>query len=128
MLRTLRGLVLGLIAQGVGHVLLAWPFQVHFFPPNAWHLLPFVLGGLVCGVYARGALPGFFVALPYAAMMVVADMAVDPGVSALAILLVVAGLALGTVTCGLMARRRRVGAQPPASVPESAPPRTRAGA
>jgi hypothetical protein len=120
-LRTLQGLVLGLIAQGVGHALLAWPFQVHFFPPNAWHLLPFLLGGLVCGAYARRARPGFFVALPYAAMMVVADVAVDPGVSAPAILLVVAGLALGTITCGLMARRRRVAAHIPTPSPEQRP-------
>jgi len=128
MLRTLRGLVLGLIAQGVGHALLAWPFQAHFFPPNAWHLLPYVAGGLVCGLYVRRALPGFFVGLPYAATLVLADVKIDPGVSAAAVLLVGGGLALGTAACGLMARRNRVSAQPPAAVPEPAPPRTGAGA
>ena len=108
MLRTLQGVVLGLIAQGAGHILLTWPLQAHFYPPNAWHILPFIAGGLVCGAYARRALPGFFVGLPYAAMMVFADVLVGPRLSAAAVLFVLIGLALGTVSCGWLAARRRL--------------------
>jgi hypothetical protein len=107
MLRTLQGIVLGLIAQGAGHVLLTWPFQAHFYPPNAWHILPFIAGGLVCGAYARRALPGFFVGLPYAALMVFWGLLVGPGLSAATVLFSVCGLAFGTASCGWLAARRR---------------------
>jgi len=108
MLRTLKGLVLGLIAQGAAHALLTWPLGAHIFPPNAWHLIPFIIGGLACGRYASSAWPGLFVGLPYAALVILADIAVGPSLSVSAVGLAIAGLALGTITCGLVARRRRV--------------------
>jgi hypothetical protein len=107
MLRTLKGIVLGLIAQGVGHAFLAWAFQVHIFPPNAWHLLPFVAGGLVCGSSARGALAALWVAPPYVALVILADLMVDPGVSATTIVFALAGIILAAAACGWRARRRR---------------------
>jgi hypothetical protein len=107
MLRTLQGIVLGLIAQGAGHLLLTWPLQAHFYPPNAWHILPFVVGGLVCGAYARRALPGLFVGLPYAGLMVFVDILVSPRLSAAAVVFMICGLVLGTATCGWLAMRRR---------------------
>ena len=122
MLRTFQGVVLGLITQGAGHLLLTWPFQAHLFPPNAWHLLPFALGGLVCGLYARWAIAGLLVGLPYAALVVLWDAAVDPGVSAAAMGLALVGLGLGTTTCGLLARRRRARAESPTSPPPGEPP------
>jgi uncharacterized membrane protein YccC len=125
MLRTLKGVVLGLIAQGAGHLALTLVFQVHIYPPNAWHLLPFVLGGLVCGAYARSGRPGFFVALPYAALIMLADVMVGPRLSAWAVLITALGIAIGVVACGLTARRKRTPApMPPAPAPPPAPPST----
>lgn len=125
MLRTLRGIVLGLIAQGAGHLLLTWPLQAHFYPPNAWHILPFIVGGLVCGAYARRALPGFFVGLPYAALMVFADVFVGPRLSAAAVVFAICGLVLGTASCGWLAMRRRHAVSPTDAVraPMAEPPK-----
>jgi hypothetical protein len=117
MLRTFQGIVLGLIAQAAGHVIIAWVFQVHIFPPNAWHVLPFVLGGAVCGAYAARALPGFFVGLPYAALVVFWDFMVDPGVSVAAVIFAVVGLSAGTGVCGWLAHRRRAPEPPPGPSP-----------
>ncbi|UCH34705.1 MAG: hypothetical protein JSV65_19665 [Armatimonadota bacterium] len=118
-MRIIKGIVLGLIVQGVGHLLLVWPLKAHIFPPTAWHVLPFILGGLVCGLYATRAFPGFVIGVPYAAVVVFADGMVDPGVSGVAIAFAVVGLALGTTTCGVVARRR---AQTAAPAPEGASP------
>ena len=124
-MRTLKGVVLGLIAQGAGHLVLTLVFQVHIYPPNAWHLLPFVLGGLVCGAYARSGRPGFFVALPYAALIMLADVMVGPRLSAWAVLITALGIAIGVVACSLTARRKRTPApMPPAPAPPPAPPST----
>ena len=120
MLRTLKGVVLGLIAQGAGHLLLTLAFQVHIYPPNAWHLLPFVLGGLVCGAYARSGRPGVFVALPYAALIALADVMVGPRLSAWAVLITALGIAIEIAACGWVARRKRP------SQPDAQPPLTRA--
>ena len=124
MLRTLKGVVLGLIAQGAGHLALTLVFRVHISPPNAWHLLPFALGGLVCGAYARSGRPGFFVALPYAALIVLADVMVGPRLSAWAALIVVLGIAIGVLTCSLTARRKRTSESVPQPPPPPAPPST----
>jgi hypothetical protein len=125
MLRTLQGIVLGLIAQAAGHVVMTWLFHVHTFPPTAWYLLPFILGGGVCGAYARRALPGFFVGLPYAALVVFWDLMVDPGVSAAAVIFAIVGLATGTGVCGWLAWRRRASellVSPSSQTGQSTPP------
>jgi len=105
-MRVMGGLLLGFLVQAVGHLLLSWA-GVQMFPPALLQLVPFLLGGAAFGGYARRRRLAPLVGVLPAALVVVLEVVIDPGVPAITLLWVGAGLVLNWAGAHLGARFRR---------------------
>ncbi len=120
-MRILGGMILAFLTQVASAIILSYAgYQA--FPPPLLQLLPFLLAGIVYGLFVRRRPLGVvFPMFPMVALVIWLDTQIDPGVSAGTVVWGVAGLAFSWLAARLLARGK-VQPQPAPGAPPAGQP------